>query len=129
MMGVGEILQAKGRDVYTVFAHITLREAARRMFDFSIGALVCVDGSGSIIGVLSERDIARAVALRGHDAIESPVGQAMSRDVIACSTDDTIDSLLSIMSETHCHHLPVVRQGAIVGLVSVSDLIKAEHHL
>lgn len=128
MMTVGEILVGKGHVVHTVFPHLTLREAARRMVDHGIGALVCVDGNGGIIGVLSERDIAHAMAQHGFDAIERQVGHSMTRDVIACSTSDKADYLLSIMTETRCRHLPVVEDGTIVGLVSVGDLVKAEHH-
>jgi len=126
-MSVGKILQDKGHEVHTIGPDSTLHVAAGMMLDRNIGALLCVDGGGGIIGILTERDIARAMALYGHDAIDRSVRQCMTRDVIACQADDKVDHLLAIMTETRCRHLPVVREGQIIGLVSIGDLIKAEH--
>lgn len=127
-MRVGESLQEKGHRLHSVGCDCLLDEAARQMQEHHVGALLCVDGSGGIIGILSERDITRALAEKGGDAATMPVSRYMTRDVIACQSDDSVEHLLAIMVETGCRHLPVVEDGETIGLVSIADLVKAEHH-
>lgn len=126
-MVVDEILAAKGREVHVVSPDSLLQVAAAMMLDRGIGALLCDGGGGGIAGIISERDLTRAMALYGADAINRTVRQCMTRDVIACQADDKVEHLLAIMTETHCRHLPVMREGRIIGLVSIGDLVKAEH--
>ena len=127
-MMVEEILVAKGHEVHVVSPESSLQVAAAMMLNRNIGALICDDGGGGIVGIVSERDVTRAMALYGGDAINRTVRQCMTRDVIACQADDKVEHLLAIMTETHCRHLPVMRGGKIIGLVSIGDLVKAEHH-
>lgn len=128
-MRVEDVLRDKGHEVHTIGLGVSLHEAAGVMLDRNIGALLCVDGSGGIIGILSERDLTRSMAMHGHEAIDRTVSQCMNRDVIACRADDEVGNLLSIMTETRCRHLPVVQEGQVIGLVSIGDLIKAEHRI
>lgn len=127
-MTVEQILAGKGHEVYAVSPESPLQVAAAMMLNRSIGALVCDDGASGMVGIISERDVARAMALYGADAVNRSVRQCMSRDLIACQADDKVEHLLAIMTETHCRHLPVLREGKVIGLVSIGDLVKAEHH-
>jgi len=94
------------------------------LMDKNIGALVCTDPTGGVIGMFSERDIARAVARHGWDCVDMSIAETMTRDVIACRLDDETDYLLSVMNETRCRHIPVVRDGLVVGMISMGDLVK-----
>jgi CBS domain-containing protein len=124
-MRISDVLGTKGTTIYQVSPSASLREAAALLLEKNIGALVCTDRTGGIVGILSERDIARAFARLGVDLITMAVGDAMSRDVVACGINDGVEEILEIMTETRCRHIPVVSDGAVVGLVSIGDLVKA----
>ncbi len=124
-MRVEEVLARKGDGVHAVSPEATLREAAELLLDKNIGALVCTDPSGGIVGLIGERELARALARFGADVGSRPVSQVMTRDVFACASDDEVDYLLAVMTETRCRHIPVVREGEVIGLVSIGDLVKA----
>jgi len=124
-MKVEDILAGKSRVIHSIAPTASLLEAAKRLTDNQIGALICTDTAGGIVGMLSERSLAQAMARFGAKAVERQVAEVMNRDVIACAVDDNVDDLLMIMTETRCRHLPVVRDGEIAGLVSIGDLVKA----
>lgn len=124
-MLVSEVLAYKGHKIYEISPGASLREAASLLLEKNIGAVICADGSGGIVGILSERDIARAFARMGSDMIALSVGDAMSRDVVACAAADSVEEILEIMTETRCRHIPVVKDGEVQGLVSIGDLVKA----
>ena len=124
-MKVEDILAGKSRVIHSIAPTASLLEAAKRLTDNQIGALICTDTAGVIVGMLSERSLAQAMARFGAKAVERQVAEVMNRDVIACAVDDNVDVLLMIMTETRCRHLPVVRDGEIAGLVSIGDLVKA----
>ena len=123
-MRVEEVLAIKGDTVHTIEPDASLHEAATRLEDVNIGALVCTDPSGGMVGIISERDIARSLARFGWDCVDMAVSETMTRDVIACRMEDDTDYLLSVMTETRCRHIPVVREGQVVGMVSMGDLVK-----
>ncbi len=123
-MNVAIILQHKGDVVYTVEPDASLREAARTLDQRRIGALVVVDGRGSVRGVLSERDITREIARRGASALDAPVSSAMSRDVVTAAPADTIEELADLMTDRRIRHLPVVAGGRLAGIVSIGDVVK-----
>ncbi len=123
-MRVEEVLAKKGDLVHTISPGSSLHEAAVQLQDRGIGALVCTDPTGGVVGIFSERDIARCVARFGWDAIDMSVAETMTKDVITCRLDDDIDYLLTVMTETRCRHVPVVREGKVVGMVSIGDLVK-----
>ncbi|MBI3444064.1 MAG: CBS domain-containing protein [Magnetospirillum sp.] len=126
MMQISEVLAHKGRVTHSIDATASLREAASLLLEKNIGAVICTDRTGGIVGMLSERDIARAFARLGSDMITMAVSDAMSRDVIACAGNDSVVDMLEIMTETRCRHIPVIKEGELLGLVSIGDLVKAQ---
>jgi CBS domain-containing protein len=118
------ILDGKGTTVATVATSATLLDVARALTDQSIGALIVSDDGETIAGIVSERDVARAVALTGGDALELPVTAAMTRDVRTCREEDSVDSLMETMTNERIRHLPVTVEGRLVGIVSIGDVVK-----
>ena len=125
-MNVQSIIGAKGSTVATIAQTSTLREAIQALTERRIGALV-VSGDGKAIeGIVSERDIVRATAASGPDALDSAVGSVMSTDVVTCAVGDGVDRLMSLMTERRIRHLPVVdERGQLSGIVSIGDVVKA----
>src|SRR5690554_3507139 len=126
-MNVAAILKHKGRDVATIPPTLTLVEAARRLTQRRIGALVVVDEDGGIAGILSERDIVRALAEEGTKCLDRPVAETMTREVVTCHESDTLDELMSMMTTRRFRHMPVLAGGDLVGIVSIGDVVK--HHV
>ena len=122
---VKDILSSKGHEVFTISSTATLLDMAVDLGNRKIGILVCTDQSGGLIGIISERDLTRKIARHGAAALSLTVGEAMTRDVFACSLSDTAQELLQVMSEARCRHLPVIDEGKLVGLISIGDLVKA----
>jgi CBS domain-containing protein len=126
-MHVASILKVKGQAVETVRIDATLMTAARRLSSKRIGAVVVTDKSGDIAGIVSERDIVHTLAKGGVAALDWPVSEVMTRDVLTCTAGDTIDQLMSRMTARRCRHLPVVSDGALAGIISIGDVVK--HHI
>lgn len=122
-MLVRNILQRKGRWVATVAGATPVVEAARELSRHGIGAVVVSDDGRTIQGILSERDIVRGVAEQGPAALDRPVASFMTTEVHTCQPDDTVDSLMAIMTERRFRHLPVVEGGEMVGIVSIGDVV------
>ena len=122
-MNVEKILERKGRDVATADCHITLRDAAREMRARKIGTLVLVDDQGRLAGIISERDIVRALADSGGKAAELPACDYMTKDVRVCRKTDTTAGLMAVMTENRVRHLPVMEGGALAGIVSIGDVV------
>lgn len=123
-MIIEQILKDKGREVVTLKAGHTLREAAQMLDERRIGAVVAVGEDDSIIGVLSERDIVRQVARLGASALDMDVGSAMTRAVITVPSEMPIREALQLMTDRRIRHLPVVRNDRLTGFVSIGDLVK-----
>jgi CBS domain-containing protein len=123
-MDAATILKAKGREVHSVRPDHTLEEAARVLADRGIGCLVVSDRPGNMVGILSERDIVREIALGGSGRLKSRVEDAMTSAVFSCRPSDTIDQLLGEMTTRRHRHLPVMENGQLVGLVSIGDVVK-----
>ena len=123
-MTVSAILAAKGGDVVTIEPTATLAAAALLLTEKRIGAIVIRGTGGRVAGILSERDIVRAIASRGRQALDEPLSQAMTRDVVTCAPADAIRSLMERMTIGKFRHLPVVDGGKLVGIVSIGDIVK-----
>jgi CBS domain-containing protein len=123
-MTVSIVLAGKGRDVVTIEPHATLADAAELLVEKHIGALLILGADRHIVGILSERDIVRALAERGAAALEEPVSTAMTRRVSTCSATDPIASIMERMTVGKFRHVPVVEKGRLVGIVSIGDVVK-----
>jgi CBS domain-containing protein len=123
-MKVSDILAAKGREVVVIEPTANLHTAAKLLASRKIGAIVILGAGGRIAGILSERDIVRALAERGANALDSSVGQTMTRDVMTCSEDDTCAEIMERMTTRKFRHLPVVHESKMVGLISIGDVVK-----
>ncbi|MDX2233732.1 MAG: CBS domain-containing protein [Hyphomonadaceae bacterium] len=123
-MMIAQILSTKGAAVYAVSGATSLQDAARELTEKKVGCVLVLDADGAIQGILSERDIVRVVAQRGAAALDDAVDSAMSRAVITISAEETVDDGLARMTDRRLRHLPVMREGALIGLVSIGDLVK-----
>jgi CBS domain-containing protein len=126
-MNVAAILRQKGRAVTTASPTTTLLEVANKLAAKRIGAIVIVGARGKVDGIISERDIIRCLSTHGPDCLTRPVSESMTRYVISCEEDDTLDQLMARMTERRFRHLPVITNGALVGIISIGDVVK--HHM
>jgi CBS domain-containing protein len=123
-MLVKHILGEKGRDVVAIGADATLSEAARLLARKRIGAIVVRDESGALAGILSERDVVRAVADESVTALARPVSAYMTRAVATCCEHDSIEELMEMMTIGRFRHVPVVENDRITGMISIGDVVK-----
>ena len=123
-MFVSQILDEKGRDVITIPHQMLVIDACTTLSEQKIGAVVVVDEEKKILGILSERDIVRALYQSGKEALEKGVDELMTRDVVFCSDHDSIDDVMGKMSAGRFRHLPVVEEGQLKGLISIGDVVK-----
>jgi len=124
MLRVKHLLDRKGKDIWSVDADEPVLEAIQVMADRHVGALPVMRG-GDLVGVVSERDYARKVILMGRSSAETPVWQIMSSPVVTVPPDESVRHCMEIMTERRIRHLPVVDAGAIVGMISIGDLVRA----
>jgi CBS domain-containing protein len=131
-MNVKEILAAKqrnlkrdlGGDIVSIEPTADLAAAVKCLASHRIGAVLIRGAGGRLSGILSERDIVRALAKHGPSALDLPVGQVMTRDVATCGEEETIAVIMERMTTGKFRHLPVVRNGELVGLISIGDVVK-----
>lgn len=123
-MTVKAILSRKGNNVITIEPTVTVSAAVNILAEHRIGAVVVAGADKQVAGILSERDIVRALAQRGPGALEEAVGQVMTRKVVTCTESDTVAALMERMTQGKFRHLPVVERGKLVGLVSIGDVVK-----
>jgi len=123
-MQVKHILREKGRDVVTVASDATLSEAARLLARKRIGAVVVRERDGSLAGILSERDVVRALAEASVNALAQSVAAHMTRVIETCSESDSIEDLMELMTRRRFRHVPVVDNDRLAGIVSTGDIVK-----
>ena len=123
-MTIGMILADKGREIVSIEPAATLKSAATLLAERRIGAVLILGADRRIIGILSERDIVRAIGERGPAALDEPVSQTMTRKVSTCTEGETLVSIMERMTEGKFRHVPVVDQGRLVGIVSIGDVVK-----
>ena len=124
-MTVAMILKDKGSKVHTISSDVSVEEATRRLRELHVGALVAMTGDGKITGVFSERDLVRAIHHEGGAALGKPISTFMTKNVVTAKCEDTLDELMSRMTSRRIRHLPVIKGGELVGIVSIGDLVKA----
>jgi CBS domain-containing protein len=123
-MNVKTILAAKGGDIVGIEPTADLAAATKLLAAHRIGAVVIHGAGGRLAGILSERDIVRAIAEHGTGALALPVSQVMTRNVATCGEDDDIASIMERMTAGKFRHMPVVAKGELIGLVSIGDVVK-----
>ena len=123
-MIVADILKTKGNEIITVDGKDSILHALKIMKEKHIGAVLALSGPGKIAGVLSERDIVRALPDQGGDLLKKSVSDLMTKNVITCTPSHTIEQALEVMTKGRFRHLPVVEGNKLVGLVSIGDAVK-----
>ena len=123
-MIVNHILSLKGRDVATIEPTRALSEAAKVLAERRIGALLIVDGQRPVAGIISERDLVRAVATHGAKALEEPISRFMTEKVLTCTGETSVTHVMGLMTQQKFRHVPVVEGGRLVGIVSIGDVVK-----
>ncbi|MCG6115982.1 MAG: CBS domain-containing protein [Mesorhizobium sp.] len=123
-MTVREILATKGNDVVTIRPSSTLADAARALAQHRIGAVVATGPGDRVVGILSERDIVRVIGEQGPEGLEGPVSETMSTNVKLCNENHTVNEVMSMMTRGRFRHLPVERDGRLIGIVSIGDVVK-----
>ena len=120
---VKNILRTKGSVTLSADPSLPVREALKRMLDSNVGSLLVVR-DGELVGLFAERDLARAVAIRGEIALSGVVGDMMVKDVLYVSPDTTSEECMALMTEKRTRHLPVLENDELVGIVSIGDVVK-----
>lgn len=123
-MLISEILDRKGRNVVTASADDIVLDVVIKLHTYNIGAVPVADATGTVIGIVSERDIVDAIATQGHKVVLGAVANIMTRPVLFARGTDHIQSATRIMIERRVRHLPVVEDGQLAGIVSIGDLLK-----
>ena len=124
MQTVNQLLRVKGDQIFFVAPDDSVLHAIEIMATRRVGALLVMDDSG-LRGIISERDYARKVILKNRSSHDTPVGDIMSSPAITVSPEDTVHRCMEIMTDKHIRHLPVVKSGRIMGMLSIGDLVKA----
>jgi CBS domain-containing protein len=127
-MTVSIILAGKGREVVTIEPSASLADAARLLAEKRIGAALILGADNRLAGIISERDIVRALAARGADALGEPVSQSMTRKVETGSEGEAVANIMERMTVGKFRHMPVVDQGRVIGVVSIGDIVKHRLH-
>lgn len=126
-MIIANILKVKGRNVATARPDDTVQEIANRLAQRKIGAIVIVGDGGRVSGIISERDLVRMIAQHGANALNMSVADVMTKEVIVCTEQTSVDEIMELMTNGRFRHLPVVEDGSLVGIVSIGDVVK--HHI
>lgn len=124
MLTVRHVLNEKGRSVHHIHPDATVRDALAKMAEYNIGALVVLDGDG-LAGIVTERDYARKIVLKGRTSPSTPVREIMSTRVICARLDQTVEECMAVMTARAVRHLPVLEHKKVVGIVSIGDMVKS----
>ncbi|GAB3488307.1 CBS domain-containing protein [Nocardiopsis coralliicola] len=123
-MRIADLLHDKGADVVTVRPETRVDRLLERLARHNVGAAVVVD-RGAVAGIASERDVVRGLPEHGAGLLDQPVSALMTAPVITCSPRDTVEALTVVMTENRVRHVPVLTAGALVGIVSIGDVVKS----
>ena len=122
---ISTILDSKGGDVYSISPESSLKQMADEMFAKKIGSLVVTDKDGSLAGIISERDFLNIVGKHSKDWEDISVSDVMTKEVITANPEDTLEQVMSVMTQHHIRHIPVMGNNKIVGLLALGDIINA----
>ena len=124
MITVRQLLARKGHSVHTIRPDASVLEGIQLMAQYDVGALVVLGEGGEVVGLLSERDYARKVILRGKQSSETRVDEIMDEKPVCIRSAQSIDDCMLLMTERRTRHLPVVENGQIAGVISIGDVVK-----
>jgi len=123
-MLVSQILKEKGDLVFTAAPADSVAAVAALLVARKVGAMVVLDDKQDVAGIVSERDIVRVVAEQGAEGLAQPISSCMTKDVVFATPNEAVDALMGRMTDRRIRHLPVCRDGKLVGIVSIGDLVK-----
>ena len=125
MMTIDELLRTKdGKEVWSVSPDTAVYKALQEMAQKDIGAVLVVERD-ALAGIFSERDYARKIVLKGKSSLDTPVREVMTPEIVTITPEYTVEECMTLMTDHHIRHLPVLRNGRLVGLVSIGDIVKA----
>jgi len=123
-VNIAQLLKAKGRAVTTARPDVKMLDVVTSLATKRIGAIVIVGEKGELAGIISERDVIHALAETGEAILKDPVSKHMTADVVSCQEATTIDEMMELMTQGRFRHVPVIEDGALVGLISIGDVVK-----
>ena len=123
-MKLSEVLSTKGNEVYRLKTDNSIAEAATKLTEKKIGALLVEDNDGKIVGILSERDIVGGMGPHGADLHDVPISELMTTNLIKCTSQDTVLQAMAMMTDRRVRHLPVFDGDDLIGVISLGDLVK-----
>ncbi len=121
---VKHLLDSKGAEIISITANASVLDAIKLMADRAVGSLLVMDGD-ELKGIVTERDYARKVIVKGRSSESTEVGEIMTANVVTATTDQTVPKCMSVMTDRRIRHLPVVDDGRVVGMISIGDLVQA----
>lgn len=124
MVSVGQLLRSKGNEVWSITPGTTVYDAIKVMADKEVGALLVLEGE-RLVGIVSERDYARKVILKGRSSKDTPVRDIMTERVLYARPEQTIEECMALMTAKRVRHLPVCEDNRVIGVVSIGDLVKS----
>lgn len=124
MTSIRQLLDKKGSDIWSTTPDASVYDALLLLAEKNVGALLVLQ-EGELVGIISERDYARKVALRGKASVETPVREIMTEKVVTVSPQHTVEEAMALMTDKRIRHLPVVEEGQLVGIISIGDLVKS----
>lgn len=124
-MRIADLLRHKGSEVVTAVPELSVSGLLEDLSRHNIGAMVVVDQTGTLVGIVSERDVVRRLNERGSELLHAPVAEIMTTQVVTCEPGEAVDNLAAIMTERRIRHMPVVENGRLVGLVSIGDVVRS----
>lgn len=125
-MTLQQILHAKGREVFRISPEKTLQDVVDMLVDRNCGSLIVCEGE-RMVGIITERDILRACAEQNESLDSIPVNVRMTRNVVTCSPEEDVETVMGLMTEHRVRHMPLLDGDKLVGLISIGDVVKAEH--
>ena len=123
-MKIRELLHRRSGDIFRIKPSASIEHAANSMTENNIGALFVEDGTDNIVGVISERDIVAGISERGANLLDATVSDLMTRDLVRCEPDTSVNEAMGMMTDRRVRHLPVFEDNKLIGLVSIGDLVK-----
>jgi CBS domain-containing protein len=123
MGAVKDILEAKGKETFTITPDTSVYQALELMVEKNVSALLVMEND-QLAGIFTERDYARKVVLKGKSSKETQIGEIMTRDLITVTTDSSIEECMELMTAKHIRHLPVLSDNKLAGIISIGDVVK-----